>query len=670
MHVYKLTGVQYACICVSVSVSLGMAAHARVAVVAALALLARIAATDTTGPCSLYNSSDNVIHELTDAEYYAMPKLFDLDDYESCLSRREVYCMGSFELSAPPDNQLFQVMTGWSNKWVDNYNHTLLHRGVCVSQRCPHLANKHNAHLDTWFESCVNESTTWDYNITAQLYHLDYCQRGPPREAPLSANQRAFAAVFSAVLAIAAISTTLDLTLTDHTKKDYGWALSWSVRRSWRDLIAPIPSSSSADLRCFNGLRVFCMMSILLEHVAWLSIQTYTSNTRYLEQSRSSPDTLLMTNGTLVVQNFFVMSSFLLAQKLLRQREKVSMVKTFFSTMINRIVRISPSYFLVMWFVTTWWERLGVGPLWATSVVGEAEVCRRKFWTHVLYVNNVVHPEDKCMIQTWYLAADMQLYIAGLLLTLLLRGRRIATLLLAALFLIFTAMNFAMSFTWRLVPNFVLHRPEAIRSGYAGENAFDMIYQSPVGNAPAVLAGLLLAHLHYQLRDSGVRITEYKLFRWISILSAPAALWWAAVEPLLAGGDARGAQANALAAYERPVFLLFVVLALLGAINGVKSPWRSWLSHLGGILPRLSFGALLLHLPLYKIFLATRTAPIQFDRWSTPFEWFGISVVSYIAAIPLALLVELPAQTLYKELTTRRREEHDPTREKLDRNDM
>lgn len=32
-------------------------------------------------------------------------------------------------------------------------------------------------------------------------------------------------------------------------------------------------------------------------------------------------------------------------------------------------------------------------------------------------------------------------------------------------------------------------------------------------------------------------------------------------------------------------------------------------------------------------------------------EWFGVSVLSYLAATPLALLVELPAQRLHKEIT-------------------
>lgn len=57
---------------------------------------------------------------------------------------------------------------------------------------------------------------------------------------------------------------------------------------------------------------------------------------------------------------------------------------------------------MVVWFAATWWERLGAGgPQWAPLVGAEAAVCRRKWWVHLLYLNNVVYPDDKCLVQTW-----------------------------------------------------------------------------------------------------------------------------------------------------------------------------------------------------------------------------------------------------------------------------
>jgi hypothetical protein len=64
-------------------------------------------------------------------------------------------------------------------------------------------------------------------------------------------------------------------------------------------------------------------------------------------------------------------------------------------------IRMSPTYLVVVWFAASWWQRAGRGPLWAPLVAAEAAVCRRKWWTHLLYLNNIIYPDDKCLIQTW-----------------------------------------------------------------------------------------------------------------------------------------------------------------------------------------------------------------------------------------------------------------------------
>ncbi|XP_023942009.2 O-acyltransferase like protein [Bicyclus anynana] len=596
----------------------------------------------------------DVIYRLSDEEYYEMPHLFHLDEYVGCLARRGAYCLGSFELSPNGYSPLFNTMQRYSANWVDYYNHTRLHRGVCLTRSCApaHRPALTTPALKAWFASCVNTSTMAAYNLSARLYRLEYCRRGPERAPPLNANERGFAGFLVVLFGLAMISTVLDLTLTDQAKKGYGWALSWSVRSSWRALTAPAPVSQGVDLRVFDGLRVFCMLGVILEHVTWLAMLSYVADTRAYEQMTRSGDVILMINSSLVVQIFFIMASFLLAHKLLKQRSSSSAVSTFFDTMFNRLIRICPSYFVVVWFASSWFERLGSGPQWSSLVGSEAKVCRRKWWTHLLFLNNVVDPDEKCLIQTWSLAADMQLYMLALVLTLALRGRRHAVSVLCALLAALTGVCLALAYAWRLMPTYVVHHPETIRVEYRGNLSFNLLYQSPLGNSAGALAGLLLAHVHHALSGANVRIADSKWFRWSSVAAAPAALLFAAWSPLVLGeGPPRRAVAAVLAAVERPVFAGLVALALLGAMHGVKSPWGTWLSSGGTVLARLSFGALLLNIPVNKWLLAARLAPSQIDRQNVIFEFLGAAIASYLAAVPLALLVELPVQRLHKELS-------------------
>lgn len=50
-----------------------------------------------------------------------------------------------------------------------------------------------------------------------------------------------------------------------------------------------------------------------------------------------------------------------------------------------------------------------------------------------------------------------------------------------------------------------------VRAIYRGESSFNVLYQSPLSNLPGALAGLLLAHLHHYLLDTGVDLSEYKV---------------------------------------------------------------------------------------------------------------------------------------------------------------
>ncbi|XP_045453955.1 O-acyltransferase like protein-like [Melitaea cinxia] len=602
-------------------------------------------------PCSLIDFL-KVKFIVTDEEYYQMPLLFDLDDYNGCLAVGGAYCLGSFELLPLGPHPLFRTMQRYSANWVDNFNHTRLHRGLCLTRSCAPPDHQITTHaLETWFASCVNATTMSTYNLSAQLYHLNYCHHGPPHSPPLTTSERAFSALMVALFALATISTVIDIKMSDQTKKEYGWALCWSLRRSWGALTAPAPVARAADLGCFDGLRVLSMLSVIIEHVCWLGTLAYVGDTRFYETARRAPDVMLMTNSTLMVQVFFIMASFLMAHKLLLETKQDSAISTFFNTMLYRIVRISPSYFVVLWFACSWWERLSGGPQWELLVHSEADVCRHKWWTHLLYLNNVLYPDEKCLIQTWYLAADMQLYAAALLLTLLLRGRRFAMQLLAVLFAAVTLVPLGLAYAWHLIPTFHLHRPESVRAAYSGDASFTWLYQSPLGNAAGALGGVLLAHAHRALASRGPSLRENQIFRWASIAAAPAATAWVAMSPMLLGaGPPNRLAAAALAALERPIFVALVTIALLGAINGVDSPWRRWFSSGGTVLARLSFGALLLHMLFNKSLLATRHAPVQLDRQSAINDWFGVATVSYAAALPLALLVELPAQELYKQI--------------------
>lgn len=295
-------------------------------------------------------------------------------------------------------------------------------------------------------------------------------------------------------------------------------------------------------------------------------------------------------------------------------------------------------------------------------VESEARVCRDKWWWQVSFLHNVVRPDEKCLIQTWYLAADLQLYAAALLFMLVLArrgaaGTRAALCVLGAAGCMITGGWVVLCRWWSLPPTAVLHNPEAVRAQYADDDAFNLVYQAPLGNLPGTLAGLGLAVTYRELARRRVDLGARRWTRWATGAGAPLATLWVLLSPQVVMSAPPGGWVWAVtAAIERPVFSLLVGAAVLGALRGAGTPWRSWLAWSGWRLPaRLSFAVLLLHMPLHKWVAAGGGAGAAgIYRLSVIQQWGGAAVLSYLVAFPLALLVELPPARLLRALTQSR----------------
>ena len=75
-------------------------------------------------------------------------------------------------------------------------------------------------------------------------------------------------------------------------------------------------------------------------------------------------------------------------------------------------VRLTGFYAFLIFFLTTVWRHCGSGPNHA--FFDEAELCAKNPWVNLLYLNNFEiesHHIGDCLVQTWYLANDMQYFL-------------------------------------------------------------------------------------------------------------------------------------------------------------------------------------------------------------------------------------------------------------------
>lgn len=56
---------------------------------------------------------------------------------------------------------------------------------------------------------------------------------------------------------------------------------------------------------------------------------------------------------------------------------------------------------------------IGSGAMWPLAVEAAADTCRHSWWTNLVFVNNLMHPDNVCLYTTWYLSASMQYHVIG-----------------------------------------------------------------------------------------------------------------------------------------------------------------------------------------------------------------------------------------------------------------
>lgn len=157
---------------------------------------------------------------------------------------------------------------------------------------------------------------------------------------------------------------------------------------------------------------------------------------------------------------------------------------------LNRILRIIPSYFVAIMIYYAVFPHLGRGPFWQNQLP-MSEMCA-SIWRPLLFVDNFVdNGENMCMGWGWYLQNDLQLFLLSMLILLVYRRSKFwgnITIFLSI------AANFAfvMSETFQNEEKWLNHIDDAKQS----EKYQLDVYYKPWGRCPPYFYGLFLGILY------------------------------------------------------------------------------------------------------------------------------------------------------------------------------
>ena len=167
-------------------------------------------------------------------------------------------------------------------------------------------------------------------------------------------------------------------------------------------------------------------------------------------------------------------------------REKHFSIMTYPLAILNRLLRIWPSYIVAILIFYSIFMHLGEGPNWQI-VVGQVGLCDM-MWRSLLFVDNFVkNGTEMCMNWGWYLQNDMQMFVVSAFFILIYKKNKF----FASFSIILTILT---SYAYTMSYNYTHHYKVPIHLEDFGpdDTSFTNLYIKPYSRCPPYLIGLLL----------------------------------------------------------------------------------------------------------------------------------------------------------------------------------
>ncbi|XP_061720716.1 nose resistant to fluoxetine protein 6-like [Cydia pomonella] len=593
--------------------------------------------------------STAVIYKLTPQEYDVLPKLTNIDEYAPCMRvPGDAYCFVSAELHGNLSDPLYHMLVEYSANTITHFDHTHIHRGICPKKTCVHHMHT-STNLTKVVETCLNETLTRDYSLTAKIFEA-HCEEYS-KELKLDSGDYAFVVVIFGVLVLNSLGSFYDF-FCEHGKNTFvgRYVLCFSVRRNWQRLAAP--GSSSPMQRRIKSIHSFRTITALLVIIGHSPIPSLLvgKDPQFMEETYHNISFHLFFNGTLIVQTFFMISGFLMAYNMLLSEQKrppswLNLPKG----VLLRWLRLTPPYALVMLFVMTWMRHLSSGPFYLKSVTSEAVACHRDWWQHLLYIHNYID-HSQCMAHAWYLGAEFQLSIVGLLVFCVLHSNRIRKMVIGAVMVVGLITPAVHTYVQDLHAVLIVS-PEVALNFFVEDPTFNNLYKRGHTNLVCYGLGLAMAYAVYNLTDSDLGAKKFKaylplywsLFPIMLVIVLTGYVFY--IDGIIIPICVRVVYSSAIKfifGFVTAVFIYLTIVKTDRAFRGFLN-WGGWAR-----ISRLTYFAYLVHIPILRFGIGNVDELVPIGVFWLLTNLLSCICMAYSLAVPLFITVESPLAELVK----------------------
>ncbi|CAF0840673.1 unnamed protein product [Brachionus calyciflorus] len=403
-------------------------------------------------------------------------------------------------------------------------------------------------------------------------------------------------------------------------------------------------NESSDQLSCLNGIRFMSIAWVILGHTYSFSSMVM-DNIAYIDDLRKQFFFMMILNGILAVDTFFLLSGLLTSYLFMKETIRTKITPKFmFKYYIHRYLRITPVHMIVLMISARLSKYLGDGPIYPSLTGVETEMCKSTWYINLLYLNNVWKRDKQCLGVSWYLSNDMQFHwIAPIVLLPLAFKKPKIGVTISILFIIANIITSA------LVIN---SEPGSEKGLFLYPYFYIFAYVVPWLRISPFMIGLLLGYILFKQKSKqNVKIRPaINIFFWLlSLLLMSLAIF----------GDYSNYGGNGLSKVVSLLYqstskilwsigLAYIIYACLtgngGFVNSILS-WKLWVP-----LARVSFSLYLIHSLIMLYFMYSDERPLYVQHSQMAYRFIGNLFYSLIGAYVVNMFVELPFIALEKVL--------------------
>ncbi|XP_051166899.1 O-acyltransferase like protein-like isoform X4 [Leptopilina boulardi] len=484
--------------------------------------------------------------------------------------------------------------------------------------------------------------TKYNIQIEASILPI-YCSCLASKETAFSNYEIIFCLTFLSILTAVLISTIIDINSDkkDELSLSKKLLFCFSARKNCNDIF-----QINYGQRTFNSIHYVRVILTGLAIAAHREIQYMyagTTNGQYFEWVMSNPIFGLFHNFPIIVDGFFGLGGLLLSYSLLEKLNESKQLN-YVRLIFNRLVRLLPLYMFVTFGYATIFHRLGSGPYWEISVGLNRDSCSSYWWANLFFINNYFGGENKCVIQSWYLAVDFQCFLFGLLLITAFNkmSRKIGYIFLCCIFIFSAALPVYFTYKNDADPLFISY--VNVRKTEEMDYFLNYYVKTHLRLA-AYVTGLIIGALIYDHKNVNWRLSKiWSQFLYLTAIFLAFFTMWSGTFFMNPNLKINAFSKALYASLQRPIFAFSIcAIPLLFTIgNGLDFYYKilnaRWLQPIS----KISYSIYLTHYAQFLYEIGTTKTAFAFSFYNAVNYTIKDFIFSILLGLFFAIVIEFP----------------------------